>query len=94
MEFDLSANSVLKDGTFEIKTKKGDFKTPGWEIHNEITGENTNIPKNTISWDVAQKGVITEMTENGAKITLPDFVLYNSGGYREMPHPIVLEIKK
>jgi hypothetical protein len=94
LEFDLSADSVLKDGTFEIKTKKGDFKTPGWEVHNEITGETANVPKTTINWDVAQKGVIKEMTENGAKITLPDFVLYNSGGYREMPHPIVLEIRK
>ena len=94
LEFDLSAASVLKDGTFEVKTTKGNFKTPGWEIHNEITGENTNIPKNTINWDVTQKGVITEMTEDSAKITLPDFVLYNSGGYRDLPHSIVLEIKK
>ncbi|MDI6817248.1 MAG: DUF6055 domain-containing protein [Actinomycetota bacterium] len=94
LEFDLSADSVLKDGTFEIKTAKGDFKTPGWEIRNEISGQSVNVPQNATNWDVAQKGVITEMTENGAKITLPDFVLYNSGGYRDLPHSIVLEIKK
>ena len=47
-----------------------------------------------MDWDVPQKGVISEMTENSAKIGLPGFVLYNSGGYHSLPHPIVLEIKK
>ncbi|MBI4734233.1 MAG: hypothetical protein HY779_05405 [Rubrobacteridae bacterium] len=94
LEFDLSADSVLKDGTFEVKIKKGSFKTPGWEIKNEISGEKVDIPKNVKDWDVPQKGVISEMTENSAKISLPNFVLYNSGGYRSLPHPIVLEIKK
>ncbi|MBU2542410.1 hypothetical protein KJ785_02520 [Patescibacteria group bacterium] len=94
LEFDLSAESVIKDGTFEIQTKKGEFKTPGWDVNNEITGQTVNIPQNTTSWDVPQTGMITNMTKNGAKISLPDFVLYNSGGYRDLPHPIILEIKK
>ncbi|MFA6227872.1 MAG: hypothetical protein WC668_01665 [Patescibacteria group bacterium] len=93
LEFDLSADSVLKDGTVEVTTKEGKFETPGWEIHNELSGQTATIPKNTTMWDVPQKGVITEMTADGCKISLPDFVLYNSGGYRSLPHPIVLEIK-
>ncbi|MFA6215475.1 MAG: hypothetical protein WC768_02830 [Patescibacteria group bacterium] len=94
LEFDLSAESVEKDGTFEAVTKEGKFETPGWTIHNEISGQSATIPKNTTLWDVPQKGVISEMTENGCKISLPEFVLYNSGGYRDLPHPIIFEIKK
>lgn len=96
LEFDLSADSVLTDGTFAIQTEAGDFKTPGWDIYNEISGDTVNIPSNTTGWDLSnqQTGVISDMTENGAKISIPEFVLYNSGGYRDLPHPIVLEIKK
>ena len=94
LEFDLSAESVLKDGTFTAVTKEGKFQTPGWTVTNEISGQSVNIPQNATPWDVPKKGVISEMTENGCKISLPDFVLYNSGGYRDLPHPIVLEIKK
>jgi hypothetical protein len=94
LEFDLSAESVMKDGTFEAITKEGKFETPGWIIHNEISGDSVTVPKNDASWNVPKKGVITEMTENGCKISLPDFVLYNSGGYRDLPHPIIFEIKK
>ncbi|MFA5048821.1 MAG: DUF6055 domain-containing protein [Patescibacteria group bacterium] len=93
LEFDLSAESVLKDGTFSVITKEGKFETPGWTVHNEINNQSVNVPQNKTSWDVPQKGVISEMTENGCKISLPDFVLYNSGGYRDLPHSIVLEIK-
>jgi len=94
LEFDLSADSVLKDGTFEVETQAGTFKTPGWDINNEITGQTASVPQTIANWGVPQKGVIAEMTENGAKISLPDFVLYNSGGYRTLPQPIILEIKK
>ena len=94
LEFDLSAESVMKDGTFEAMTKEGKFETPGWTIHNEISGESVTVPENTTPWDVPKKGVISEMTEDGCKISLPDFVLYNSGGYRDLPHPIIFEIKK
>jgi hypothetical protein len=93
LEFDLTAESVLKDGAFQAITKEGKFQTPGWVIHNEINGQSVAIPQNTMTWDVPQKGVITEMTENGCKISLPSFVLYNSGGYRNLPHPIIFEIK-
>jgi hypothetical protein len=93
LEFDLSAESIVKDGTFTAVTKEGKFETPGWVIHNEISNQNTVVPSNATMWDVPQKGIITEMTENGCKISLPDFVLYNSGGYRDLPHPIILEIK-
>ena len=93
LEFDLSAESVLKDDTFSVVTKEGKFETPGWTVHNEINNQSVNIPQNKTMWDVPQKGVISEMTENGCKISLPDFVLYNSGGYRDLPHPIILEIK-
>jgi hypothetical protein len=93
LEFDLSADSVLNDGTFEATTKEGKFETPGWDVNNEITGQTVNIPQTAMPWDVPQKGVISEMTENGCKISLPDFVLYNSGGYRDLPHPIIFEIK-
>lgn len=94
LEFDLSAESVLKDGTVSVTTKEGKFETPGWTVHNEISNQSVTVPQNKTIWDVPQKGVISEMTENGCKISLPDFVLYNSGGYRDLPHPIVLEIKK
>ncbi len=94
LEFDLSAESVMKDGTFEAVTKEGKFETPGFTIHNEISGESATVPQNNTSWDVPKKGTISEMTENGCKISLPDFVLYNSGGYRDLPHPIIFEIKK
>ncbi|MFA5000690.1 MAG: hypothetical protein WC531_00470 [Candidatus Paceibacterota bacterium] len=96
LEFDLSDDSVMKDGSFEIATQAGAFKTTGWDINNEITGQTVNVPQNTTSFDLSgkQKGVISEMTADGAKISLPDFVLYNSGGYRNLPHPIILEIKK
>jgi len=94
LEFDLSAESVMKDGTFEAVTKEGKFETPGFTIHNEISNESVTVPQNATSWDVPKKGVVSEMTENGCKISLPDFVLYNSGGYRDLPHPIVFEIKK
>lgn len=90
LEFDLS---TVQDGTFEVKTSEGNFETPGWDIYNEITGDVTSIPSTETNWDVPQKGVISEMTDKGCKISLPDFVLYNSGGYRDLPHPIVLEIK-
>ncbi|MFA6593761.1 MAG: hypothetical protein WCT16_00740 [Candidatus Buchananbacteria bacterium] len=93
LEFDLTAESVSKDGTFEAVANEGKFETPGWTIHNEISGQSVNIPQNATSWGVPMKGVISEMTENGCKISLPDFVLYNSGGYRDLPHPIVFEIK-
>ncbi|MCX6722933.1 MAG: hypothetical protein NT094_02575, partial [Candidatus Staskawiczbacteria bacterium] len=93
LEFDLTSESVLKDGTFQAVTKEGKFETPGWTVHNEISGESATIPKNNTMWDVPQKATITEMTENGCKISLPGFVLYNSGGYRDLPHPIVFEIK-
>lgn len=93
LEFDLSIDSVINDGIFEVTTKEGNFKTPGWDVNNEITGQNVNVTQTAIPWDVPQKGVISEMTENGCKISLPDFVLYNSGGYRNLPHPIILEIK-
>ncbi len=92
LEFDLSADSVISDGTFEIKTKNGDFKTPGWDVYNEISGDVVNIPKTEMDWSVVQKGVITGMTEDGCKISMPEFVLYNSGGYRELPHSIIFEI--
>ncbi|MFA6255197.1 MAG: hypothetical protein WC675_04195 [Patescibacteria group bacterium] len=94
LEFDLSAESVEKDGTFEAITKEGKFETPGWTVTNQISGESVTIPENTTPWDVPKKGVISEMTEDGCKISLPDFVLYNSGGYRDLPHPIIFEIKK
>ena len=94
LEFDLSAESVLKDGTFEANTAQGNFQTPGWSVTNEINGATVAIPQNVTAWDVKQKGVISEMTEDGCKISLPEFVLYNSGGYRNLPHPIVFEIKK
>lgn len=93
LEFDLSAESVLKDNTFVATTKEGKFETPGWTIHNEITNQTATIPKDTKMWDVPQNGVISEMTENGCKISLPDFVLYNSGGYRDLPNPIEFQIK-
>ncbi|MFA5124444.1 MAG: hypothetical protein WC473_01270 [Patescibacteria group bacterium] len=93
LEFDLSADSVLQDGIISITTKEGKFETPGWTVHNELSGQTATVPKNTTLWDVPQKGIVSEMTENGCKISLPDFVLYNSGGYRALPHPIVLEIK-
>ncbi|MFA5020913.1 MAG: hypothetical protein WC517_02530 [Patescibacteria group bacterium] len=94
LEFDLSADSVLKDGTFEVLTKAGTFETPGWVIHNELSNQSVAVPQTVTNWDVPQKGLITDLTENGAKISLPDFVLYNSGGYRNLPYPIILEIKK
>ncbi|MFA6410003.1 MAG: hypothetical protein WCW26_00290 [Candidatus Buchananbacteria bacterium] len=94
LEFDLNSDSVFKDGTVQVTTKEGKFETPGWTITNQISGESVNIPKNNQLWAVPQKGVISEMTENGCKISLPDFVLYNSGGYRDLPHPIIFEIKK
>jgi hypothetical protein len=95
LKFDLSASSVIEDGTFEIETQAGVFKTPGWDINNEITGQTANIPQNSTAFDLSgvQKGMITEMTEHGAEISIPDFVLYNSGGYRNLPHSIILEIK-
>lgn len=93
LEFDLSAESVLKDGTFVATTKEGKFETPGWTIHNEISNQTASVAQTTKMWDTPQKGVISEMTENGCKISLPDFVLYNSGGYRDLPNPIVFEIK-
>ena len=93
LEFDLTTDSVLKDGTFEASTKEGKFETPGWTVTEEIRGGSVTVPKNTTMWDVPQKGVISNMTENGCKISLPDFVLYNSGGYRNLPHPIIFEIK-
>ncbi|MDQ7814679.1 MAG: hypothetical protein RDU25_02680 [Patescibacteria group bacterium] len=93
VEFDLSVESVLKDGTFVGTTKEGKFETPGWTIHNEISGQDTTVPQNKTMWDVPQKGVISDMTESGCKISFPDFVLYNSGGYRDLPHPIVFQIR-
>lgn len=93
LEFDLTADSVLKDGTFEAVTKEGKFQTPGWDVTNLVSGESVNIPQNTTMWDVPQKGLILDMTENGCKVSLPNFVLYNSGGYRDLPHPIVFQIK-
>lgn len=93
LEFDLSAESVLKDGTVSVVTKEGKFETPGWTVHNDISNQSVTVPQNKTLWDVPQKGVISDMTANGCKISLPDFVLYNSGGYRNLPHPIVLEIK-
>ena len=94
LEFDLSAESVQKDGTFEAKTLEGKFETPGWTITNEYSGQTVNIPQNATPWDVPKKCVISEMTEDGCKISVPDFVLYNSGGYRDLPHPITFEIKR
>lgn len=94
LEFDLSTESVIKDGTFAVTTKESKFETPGWTIHNEILDQSVTVPQNTTPWDVPQKGVISEMTKNGCKISLPEFVLYNSGGYRNLPHSIVFEIKK
>jgi len=94
LEFDLSSETVLQDGTFEIITTEGKFETPGWTVTNEYSGQSVNIPPNTTLWDVPKKGVVSEMTEGGCRISLPDFVLYNSGGYRDLPQPIVLEIKR
>ncbi|MFH1789682.1 MAG: hypothetical protein ABH832_01290 [bacterium] len=97
LEFDLGVDTVAKDGNFTVQTEKGDFKTPGWQIVNHITGDITTIPANLTAWDLSskqEKGVIYDMSEAGAKIKLPEFVLHNSGGYRSLEHPIILEIKK
>jgi len=94
LEFDLSAESVEKDGTFSATTTEAKFETPGWTVTEETHGGSVTIPQNTTPWDVPQTGVIYDMTEDGAKLKFPDFVLYNSGGYRDLPHPIILEIKK
>lgn len=93
IEFDLSAASVLKDGIISAVTKEAKFETPGWVIHNQISGESTTVPQTATDWSVPQKGIVSDVSETGCKISFPDFVLYNSGPYRGLPHPIVFEIK-
>lgn len=91
LEFDLSK---VEDDSFEINLLGGDFHTGDMDIYNEISGLTNVVPETTVSWDISQKGLISEMSEEGCKINLPEFVLYNSGGYRDLPYPITLEIKK
>ncbi|TAN33598.1 hypothetical protein EPN28_02185 [Patescibacteria group bacterium] len=94
LEFDLGGAGVLKDGTFAVKMTAGQFSTAGWSAKNLLSGKTANVSAGAVALETAAKGVLYELSENGAKIKFPDLQLYNSGGYRNLSEPLVLEIKK
>ncbi len=111
LHFDLGPEGLNEDGTFSIDMEYGGFKHPKGNYEEapsvDIPCANAFVSASTIDMSNVHftmediwTGRIYDMTEDGAKIEIPNSCLYhnctmqNGAPFQDISEPVILEIKK
>jgi hypothetical protein len=95
LEFDLG--QADKDGYFNVSVKSPTANIDSLDMVCKGSYGTQTIPVGAFSKQYASaftKGLITNMTTEGADITFPSSYIYNSGDFKTVEKSIVLKIKK